>query len=283
MSVLNISRYPLYMSDNKITWIASYPRSGNTWIRALITAYANNGEVDINNIMQTSDKDPRYFDGIIKKPIEDWTLVDQALLKPAAMARMLEDADGNLLLKTHDCNIDISGVAQIPYDQTRVGIYIVRDPRDVVLSMRNHFVCKDNKEAVSKITDDKFMTRAPNKGVFMPQLSWKIHIASWMRELPYPVYALRYEDMLEKPFEIFSEIIQFLNMDYDKDLVIKTIDACSFDKLSKQEKEEGFRETVGQEFFHKGKAQRWKTELEPELRTVIENTFKAEMKSVGYL
>jgi len=269
--------------ENKITWIASYPRSGNTWIRALITAYANNGEVNINNIMQTSDKNYQHFDGIIEKPINEWTLVDQALLKPAAMARMIEDAKGNLLLKTHDCNIDISGVAQIPYDLTRVGIYIVRDPRDVALSMKNHFSCKDNAEAVEKIIDDKFMTRAPDKGLFMPQLSWKIHISSWMRELPYPVYALRYEDMLEKPFEIFSEIINFLKMDYDANLVRKTIDACSFDNMQKQEKEEGFRETVGQEFFHKGKAQRWKTELEPELITKIENAFKSEMSSVGYL
>ncbi len=269
--------------DNKITWLASYPRSGNTWLRALISAYANNGEVDINNIMQTSDKDYKYYDGIVKKPISDWTLIDQALLKPAAMARMLEDAQGNLLLKTHDCNIDISGVAQIPHDLTRVGIYIVRDPRDVVLSMKNHFVCKDNAEAVEMITNDKFMTRAPNKGVFMPQLSWKIHVASWMRELPYPVYALRYEDLLDKPFEIFSEIIKFLNMEYDAELVRKTIDACSFDNMKKQEKKDGFRETVGQEFFHKGKAQRWKTDLEPELQKKIVNTFKAEMKSVGYL
>lgn len=127
------------------------------------------------------------------------------------------------------------------------------------------------------------MTRGPNNGVFMPQLSWKIHVASWMRELPYPVYALRYEDMIEKPFEIFSEIIKFLNMEYDVELVRKTIDACSFDNMQKQEKKEGFRETVGQEFFHKGKAQRWKTELEPELQTKIVNAFTAEMKSVGYL
>lgn len=268
--------------DNKITWIASYPRSGNTWIRALISAYANNGEVDINGIMQTSDKDPEYFEGIVKKPIQDWTLSDQALVKPAAMLRTLEGAGGNLLLKTHDANIDVSGIAQIPHDLTNAAIYIIRDPRDVALSFKNHFACKNNTEAVDKLLDDNFMTRGPNNGLFMPQLSWKIHMASWMRELPYPVYALRYEDLLDKPFEIFSEILQFLKMDYDPDLTRKTIDACSFDKMQKQEKKEGFREAVGQEFFHKGKSQRWKTELEPELQTKILNACKAEMNSVGY-
>ena len=50
-------------SENKITWIASYPKSGNTWVRALLTAYANDGVADINGIMQTSDKDRTYYDG----------------------------------------------------------------------------------------------------------------------------------------------------------------------------------------------------------------------------
>lgn len=269
--------------ENKITWISSYPRSGNTWIRALITAYANDGEVDINGIMQTSDKISEYYDGIIKKPISEWTISDQALIKPAAMVRTLEAAGGNLMLKTHDCNVDISGVAQIPHDVTRNAIYIVRDPRDVALSFKNHYKCKNNKEAVEKLIDDRFMTRFPNNGLHVPQLSWKIHMASWMRELPYPVYALRYEDMLEKPFEIFSEIIKFLQMDYDAELARKTIEACSFDNMKKQEKDEGFRETVGQEFFHKGKAQRWKTDLEPDLQKKIVKAFEKEMKSVGYL
>lgn len=269
--------------NHSISWIASYPRSGNTWVRAFITAYANNGEANINRIMQTSDKDPRYFDGILKKPIENWSMSDQALIKPAAMMRMLEDAGGNLIIKTHDCNIDVSGVAQIPHDITNAGIYIMRDPRDVALSFKNHYGCKTNAEAVNKLIDDKFMTRFPNNGLFVPQLSWKIHFASWMRDLPYPVYALRYEDLLEKPFEIFSEIIQFLKMDYNPDLIKKSIEACSFKNMQQQEKQEGFRETVGNQFFHKGKAQRWKTELESELQKQIEKAFGKEMASVGYL
>ena len=269
--------------DNQITWIASFPRSGNTWVRALISAYANEGKSNINTIMQTGDKDPNYFDGIIKKPINEWTLTDQALLKPAAMSRMLEDANGNLMLKTHDCNFDVSGVAQIPHDLTRAAIYIVRDPRDIALSFKNHYNTTDNAAAVDMMLDDRYMTRYPNKGLFVPQLSWKIHMSSWMRELPYPVYALRYEDLLEKPFEIFSEIIQFLNMDYDKDLARESIEACAFERLKKQEKKEGFRETVGQEFFHKGQAQRWKTDLEPELQTKIIQACSNEMKSLGYL
>ncbi len=60
--------------QNMITWIASYPRSGNTWVRALITAYANKGEIDINNIMQTGDKHPAYYGGILKTPMQEWNI-----------------------------------------------------------------------------------------------------------------------------------------------------------------------------------------------------------------
>ena len=270
-------------TDAKITWIASFPRSGNTWVRALITAYINQGIVDINSIMQTGDKSPEYYDGIVKRPIKEWSMTDQALIKPAAMMRMLEDAGGNLMLKTHDCNVDLSGVAQIPHDITRAAIYIIRDPRDVALSFKNHYNTASNEIAVDRMLDGTFLTRFPNKGLFVPQLSWNIHIASWMRELPYPVYALRYEDLLAKPFDIFSEIIKFLKLDYDAELARKTIEACAFDKMKKQEKKKGFRETVGQEFFHKGKAQRWKSELEPELQDRIVKACRNEMQIVGYL
>ena len=270
-------------NESKITWIASFPRSGNTWVRALITAYNNDGNVDINNIMQTGDKNPEYYDSIVKTPISEWSMTDQALIKPAAMMRMLEDAGGNLMLKTHDCNIDLSGVAQIPHHITRAAIYIVRDPRDIALSFKNHYKTKTTDVAVNRLLDSNFLTRFPNKGLFVPQLSWNIHVASWMRELPYPVYALRYEDLLTKPFDVLSDIIKFLNLDYDAELIKKSIKACAFDRLKKQESKEGFREGVGQEFFHKGEAQRWKKSLDPALQDEIVKACKKEMQSVGYL
>lgn len=270
-------------NDNKITWIASFPRSGNTWVRALITAYSNEGNVEINSIMQTGDKNPEYYENIITRPIDQWSMTEQALLKPAAMMRMLEDAGGNLMLKTHDCNIDLSGVAQIPHEISRAAIYIVRDPRDIALSFKNHYGMDTNKAAVDQLLDSKFLTRFPNKGLFVPQLSWNIHFASWMRELPYPVYALRYEDLLTKPFDILSEIIKFLGLEYDPELVKKSIEACTFDRLQKQEQKEGFREGVGQTFFHKGVAQRWKAELEQELQKKITKACGHEMRSVGYI
>ena len=270
-------------NDNKITWIASFPRSGNTWLRALITTYMNDGDSDINAIMQTGDKQPEYYEGIVKAPIFEWSMTDQALIKPAAMMRMLEDAGGNLMLKTHDCNFDLSGVAQIPHKLTRCAIYIARDPRDVALSFLNHYNMDSQQAAVERMLDSSFLTRYPNKGLFVPQLSWQIHIQSWMRALPYPVYTLRYEDLLSDPVKIFSEVVNFLKLDYDEQRLIKSIEACSFERMKKQEQKEGFREGVGQTFFHKGQAKRWEKELDPELVSLINKTCHNEMQSLNYL
>ncbi|MFT5276130.1 MAG: hypothetical protein ACI9J2_002674, partial [Saprospiraceae bacterium] len=246
---------------HKLTWLASFPRSGNTWLRALISAYINGGNIGINEIMQTGDKDPVYYNDIVKAPINEWTVSDQALIKPAAMFRMLEDAAGNLMLKTHDCNVDISGVSQIPHDITRCGIYIARDPRDVALSFYNHYGLSSYEEAVDKLLDGNAFTRFPNKGLFVAQLSWPISVASWLRDLPYPVYTLRYEDLMSKPYEILEEVVKFLKLDYDAIIAHKAVESCRFESFQKQEQQDGFREGVGKQFFHKGETQRWKTEL----------------------
>ncbi len=272
------------MSDQAlITWIASFPRSGNTWLRALITAYANGGEVDINNIMQTGDKEPMYYAGIVNAPINTWSLSDQAMLKPAAMKRMLEHAGTNLLLKTHDCNSDFAGVEQIPPHLSRTAIYIVRDPRDVALSFLNHYDMPSMDETLDHMLNDETLTRFPDKGLFVPQRSWQMHTASWLDKKPYPVHVVRYEDLLAQPFKEFSKIVRILKLDFDAKLVKKSIAACEFSRLQKAEQKKGFKEGVGQTFFHKGQANRWETELNQAHQDRIVKACSAQMKSFNYL
>ncbi len=272
------------MSDQHlITWIASFPRSGNTWLRALITAYANDGEVDINNMMQTGDKEPMYYGGIINAPINTWSMSDQAMLKPAAMIRMLEHAGNNLLLKTHDCNREIAGVEQIPPYLSRTAIYMVRDPRDVALSFMNHYNMPSMDAALDNMLNNDTLTRFPDKGLFVPQRSWQMHTASWLRKTPYPVHILRYEDLLVQPFKEFGKVVRILQMDFDPKLLKKSIQACEFSRLQKAEKKSGFTEGVGQAFFHKGQANRWEAELSQAHQDRIVKACSVQMKAFDYL
>jgi len=272
------------MSDpHLITWIASFPRSGNTWLRALITAYANDGRVEINNIMQTGDKEPMYYDGIVNAPISSWRLGDQAMIKPAALMRMLEHAGNNLMLKTHDCNDEIAGVEQIPPRLSRTAICIVRDPRDVALSFMNHYVMDSMDAALDHMLNDEALTRFPNKGLFIPQRSWQAHTASWLRKTSYPVHILRYEDLLAQPFKEFSKVVRILQMEFDAKLLKKSIEAWAFSRLQKAEQKEGFREGVGQVFFYKGQANRWEAELSQAHQDRIVKACSVQMKAFDYL
>lgn len=266
-----------------ITWIASFPRSGNTWVRAFITAYANGGEVEVNSIMQTGDKGGEYYSGIIKAPIDQWDVNDQIMLKPAAMLRMLEDADDNLLLKTHDCNVEISGMALIPPLLTRAAIHVVRDPRDVALSFHNHYDLGSMSATIDQMLDSQTLTRFPDKGLFVPQFSWPLSVSSWLRELPYPVYTVRYEDLLDDPSRYFGEIVRFLKFDFDQTLLDKSIDSSHFERLQKQEKKQGFREGIGQQFFHQGQAGRWKKELDSASQKRIIDACQEQMHHLEYL
>jgi hypothetical protein len=272
------------MSDESlITWIASFPRSGNTWLRALITAYANGGVVDINNIMPTGDKEPMYYDGIVNAPINTWSMIDQAMIKPVAMKRMLEHAGNNVLLKTHDCNRQIAGVEQIPPRLSRTAIYMVRDPRDVALSFKNHYVFDSMDATLDLMLNDEALTRFPDKGLFIPQSSWQGNTASWLEKKPYPVHVLRYEDLMAQPFKEFGKVVRILQMDFDAELVKRSIEACQFDKFKKAEQETGFRESVGQTFFHKGQVNRWEKELEKVHQDRIVKACHTQMKAFNYL
>lgn len=270
-------------NKNLITWIASYPRSGNTWVRAFLTAYFNQGEVNINSIMQTGDKESVYYGPILDTPISERSMEDQAMIKPAAMMRMLEAAGDNIILKTHDANVDIAGVPQIPSHVTRAAIYLARDPRDVALSLMNHYKLSSLDTAIDQMLQQDFMTRFPDKGLIVPQLSWKMNIGSWFQKTNFPLFTLRYEDLISQPFDKFSEIVHFLKIDYDANLVKKCMAATQFDKLQSQEKKTGFREGVGATFFHKGQVQRWKTDMDKSHQVRIEKACADEMKALGYL
>ena len=268
---------------NLITWIASFPRSGNTWLRARITAYANDGEVDINNIMQTGDKEPGYYQGIVNAPIGSWTLPHQSMLKPAAMLRMLEHAGSNLLLKTHDWNREIAGVEQIPPKLTRTELYVVRDPRDVALSFMNHYKLESMDATLDLMLNDDTFTRFPDSGLFVPQSSWQAHTESWLRKTPYPLHVIRYEDLIEQPFKEFSKVVRILQLGFDAKLVKKSINACEFSRFQKAEQEHGFKEGVGQTFFHQGQARRWEKEMDQAHLDRIVKSCRRQMKAFGYL
>lgn len=270
----------------RITWLASYPKSGNTWVRMFLSAYFNNGELDFNDLTPCKYDDGTSFkygkhaekNGIISEEA-------QLLLRNSLLYTILEKNPGAIYLKTHNANITMDGVQLIPQVVSRNAIYIVRDPRDIVISFADHFnksiddvisILNDNSR---KIVDDK------NNQITGYLGTWSNHINSWNHnKMNMPSIIFKYENFHIDPEKAFTGILIHLNLPIVKPLFIKTLDIISFENVSKKEDKEGFREKSNRQkkFFRQGTVNQWKTILTKEQVYQIEMDHNKVMKLLKY-
>jgi len=260
----------LQQFPNKILWLASYPKSGNTWFRAFITALLNDGEVEINKL---------GTDGIFsaRKIFDNCADIDSCDLYDAEVKLMIADVFRDLankekrmdIIKVHDAfEADMDGKNIIPEDVTHCAIYFIRNPLDIAGSFANH-MHSGIQAAVDKINDTS-SSLSPQTGnlninrQFRQYLSdWSSHVNSWTLRPSFPVCVVRYEDMLENTFETFQKILAFIGWAYTPGQILKAMAASSFDALSRQEAEKGFNEKAPKspKFFRSGTKGNWEFEL----------------------
>lgn len=275
------------MQVETLSWIASYPKSGNTWLRLLVSAYFQNGHVDINESPHTTGDNLTYWlQSVSPLPVDALTLEQMFLLRPAALFNQLcANASPRTFIKTHHANHKVgNGPPLIPAELTRRAIYIVRDPRDVALSLAR-YLDKDVAHAVEKMNDGSYALM--NSGA-MPHVlgSWSSHVLSWINEKRWPVHIVRYEDLCANPITTFMAVLDFCGIEVDADLVQRCVDACELSKLQKQERQNGFREDqnakADRPFFGKGGTQ-WEASMPYRLQRQIESTHGEVMRRFGYL
>lgn len=256
----------------KIWWLASYPKSGNTWIRMFFTAYLTGKPVDINSKYQfiISDIDPK-----IHPKFTD--VYDYLQYYSASIS-----AQRNVCLKTHHANVAVKGKRLIPIKRTNGGIYLTRDPRDLVISISKHYEISID-EAIKFINDDDKMII--NKNSFLGHVlsSWSKHVSSWLI-IP-GVMCFRYEDILKYPKEAFKKMVEILYMPvYEEQRFDFAVENASFKNLSEQEDKNDFVERKGKDkFFRVGKANQWRKILTDKQVNIIEENNKEIMERFGYL
>ena len=212
---------PRAQFPHKILWLASYPKSGNTWFRAFLTALLNDGHVDINNMDSDGIFSSRYTFDLVSE-IESRDLYDEeAKLMVADVYRQLAaDREALTIVKVHDAfEADTEGQDLIPGDATHCAIYFIRNPLDIVGSLANHMHFSMD-EAVQML-GDKAACMAPQAGnlnknmQFTQHLSdWAGHVNSWTIKPSFPVCVIRYEDMLVDTFATFSGALSFIGWKY---------------------------------------------------------------------
>ena len=278
------------MDHKKIVWLASFPKSGNTWVRTFLDAYFL-GELDLNELVcsVTDDRVDRHQVGdgsnIAKEPIDI-----QHLARPMNLLRLVKAFNANrfadvpLFVKTHNPNMIVNGVELLPQQLTQAVIFIVRDPRDVLPSFAKHM--GTDLDTAIEWMQDKWRTLQGTDTKVMDLLSsWDRHTLSFLNDDCHNVHLFRYEDMRSDPEGQFKHILEASGAPVDENRIRQALDMVSLEKLREREQRDGFRESsphAKDQFFGKGLVGGWKGKLAPAQQHKIEKAFRRVMKRLGY-
>ena len=274
-----------------IVWLASYPKSGNTWFRALLANLdaAENGPMDINamSTLGAIASDRREF--------EEATLVDSGLLshddidllRPRVYERSLANCSKRLWIKVHDAYTLTASGEPIFRNSTSRAVYLVRDPRDVAVSLSRHMDCTIDK-AIKLLSKDDGALAASRKGIG-PQLrqkllGWSRHVTSWLDQSDIPAHLVRYEDLVAATAEFFAAALAFAGQCATPSEIERSVRHSDFAELQRQEKANGFRECMSrtEPFFHSGKVGTWRSHLTAKQAAAIVEAHSGVMTRLGY-
>jgi aryl sulfotransferase len=277
-----------------LVWIASYPKSGNTWMRLALTSLLNGGgAVDINTFKRSGDASSfsrMIFDDLLG--VESSELTEEEILaaRPAAFRLWAAEGGGPYLLKVHEAYVDTpKGEPLFPADVSRAAVHIVRDPRDVAVSAVRLYG-KDIDAVITRMAKPDHVQAANSYQLNMtlpqPLSSWSGHAESWMDRPDFPVLTLRYEDMLTDMAAALRRAAEVIDIAVDDTAIAGAVAATRFDALRRQEAEKGFRENSSPSaapFFRRGVAGGWRDDLTPDQADRIVADHGPMMERLGYL
>ncbi|MEP7008383.1 MAG: sulfotransferase domain-containing protein [Sphingomonas bacterium] len=286
-------------------WLASYPKSGNTWFRMLVANLRQDKPVDINDLPEHSGiaSARGLFDNVMLFPSGLLTHEECDRLRPRLYEELARDAEQNdpddadtrigdvRFVKTHDAWTYTDRGE--PLLGARAGaegaILIVRDPRDVAPSLANH----GNQTVDEAITfmgdaDASFCGQRDRQPNQLRQLlpRWSGYNAGWLDQTDIPVHLVRYEDMQANVLDVFRSALVFAGIEVSAKEAAQAARFADFGELKKQETERGFREAPRNSpsggFFRRGVSGAWHDELTPAQVARIEADHADMMARLGY-
>jgi hypothetical protein len=272
---------------SKIIWLASYPKSGNTWMRAFLhNLFRDPDEAyDINKItdLSISDSSIDWYRAQDKRDWTEWSAVDVARMRRVAQLAMCRVKPDDVFVKTHNASVVFLGYPMMHQDLTAGAIYIVRNPLDVCISLSHHYGT-DLDTTIDILADPSIGSKTSDKIVYEVHKSWSIHVDSWTNPPRPGLAVLRYEDMLNNPIKSFGGLTQFLGLNPPRKRLERAIERASFKTLRRQEDEQGFKEKspFAQKFFRDGRAGQWRELLTPAQIDKVANAHKEQMQRFGY-
>ena len=281
-----------------IFWIASYPKSGNTWLRALLSSYyySKDGFFEQNLLKQIGQfPEKNHFNGfnynsqIVTDTSKFWIKAQEKI-----------NSDNKLrFFKTHNVLGAIENNNFTNKRNTIGAIYIVRDPRNIITSIQNHYELDIDKALKFMLSEKKYIYdyhRENDYSDFQFISSWEKNYQSWIEQSIFPTKIIKYEDLNNKTFETFKEIIEFIEItissknSFNRIKAKNSIQSTSFDKMREIENKKGFVESVLSKnyskkipFFHLGPKNNWKNIFDQKYQEKLNSIFEKNLKELKYI
>ena len=279
-----------------IIWIASYPKSGNTWLRALLASYyfTNEGSFSLS-LLDKIDAFPS--DKFFKEYNDQFSKVEDTSKYWLKEQEKINKKNKITFLKTHSAICKINGNSFTNKENSIGAIYIVRDPRNVITSISNHYqisiedafqFMKDEKRGIINKKDGRYLG-------FQAVWSWSINQKTWVENKLFPVLVIKYEDLLNETYNTFRKAIEFINKisnspkTFDKSKGKNSIKNTSFEKLQRMENDHGFAEAMNKKgtnkkikFFNLGQKNNYKNLLSQDLIIKMNEFYKEELIKFNY-
>ena len=282
-----------------IFWIASYPKSGNTWLRTLISSYYYSDDgIYSDNIIKRIGQFPEkmhftdfdYNQNIVTDTSRFWIKAQEKINKDKKLK----------FFKTHNTFGALNNNHFTDNKNSIGAIYIIRDPRNVITSLMNHYEL-DNEQAIKWMTNEKNYIYDVSKfkedgySDFQFVSSWNTNYKSWTVQKKIPIKFIKYEDLLNQTFAVFKDVINFINITTRNNEKIKidklknSVKSTFFDKLQDMEKKNGFSEAITSKknnkkipFFNMGPKNDWKKILDNDLKNKLNDVFKQNLIELSY-
>ena len=271
-----------------IVWLASYPKSGNTWLRAfLANLIANRADpVPLDELSRYAEDEaaPELFSALAGRPSAELDIGEIAALRAQVHAAIAARAHATRFVKSHTMAGSFDGHPLHNWQVSAGAIYVVRNPLDVAVSMAHHFGIGLD-EAIDRLGDEHVATA--NDALFVSQIlgSWSAHVKGWANMASDRILVLRYEAMLDKPIKAFSKVAKLAGLGQDRARIERAIRHAGFQSLATMEKKHGFVEAANDKarFFRNGRVNEWREVLNREQVQRVIDAHREQMVRFGYV
>jgi hypothetical protein len=271
----------------KIIWLASYPKSGNTWLRAFLHNFLRNPKetYDLNRLADYSlgDSHGDFYQKFLRKPLKEMTDEEVQILRPKVHQYFTQRTPDNVFVKTHNALVEYLDRPMHTMEYTAGAIYVVRDPLDMVISHADHYG-ETIDQSIINTSLEECKVASGEGNVFELHCSWSRNVESWTARPSPLLHVMRYEDMQLRPVETFGGLLQYLRLPVEGDRLRRAIELSSFESLKKKEEQQGFMERPAKDrpFFRKGKAGAWRDVLTAAQVEAVVASHEPLMRRFGY-